>query len=56
MCWIFGQLTRKLWHERGLLKRLYGRFEQENIRIAKKHGGSGLGLAITKDLVELMHG
>ena len=39
-----------------MLKRLYGRFEQENMEIARRHGGSGLGLSIAKDLVELMDG
>lgn len=39
-----------------MLRRLYGRFEQESQGTAREHGGSGLGLSITKDLIELMGG
>lgn len=37
-------------------ERLFGRFEQADGDIARRHGGSGLGLAICQELVGLMSG
>lgn len=38
------------------LKNIFKPFEQENAKVAHKHGGSGLGLAITQNLVKMMQG
>jgi CheY-like chemotaxis protein len=38
------------------LKKIFKPFEQENAKVAHKHGGSGLGLAITQNLVKMMQG
>lgn len=36
--------------------RLFGKFEQGDLAITRRHGGTGLGLAICHDLVRLMGG
>jgi CheY-like chemotaxis protein len=38
------------------LKNIFKPFEQENAKVAHKHGGSCLGLAITQNLVKMMQG
>ena len=37
-------------------QRLFQRFEQTDVSIARRYGGTGLGLAISKSLAELMRG
>lgn len=39
-----------------LMRRLFGKFEQESSTTVQTYGGSGLGLSITKSLVDLMKG
>jgi len=38
------------------LKKIFQKFSQESVNIARKYGGTGLGMAITKQLVDLMDG
>jgi CheY-like chemotaxis protein/HPt (histidine-containing phosphotransfer) domain-containing protein len=38
------------------IKRLFDKFSQEDITIARKYGGSGLGMAISYELLQLMGG
>jgi len=37
-------------------KKIFQKFSQESINVARKYGGTGLGMAITKQLVDLMDG
>ena len=38
------------------LKKIFQKFSQESVNVARKYGGTGLGMAITKQLVDLMDG
>jgi len=38
------------------LEKIFNRFSQENVSMARRYGGSGLGLTITKRLIELQGG
>ena len=38
------------------LQRIFERFYQTDLSVARRHGGTGLGLTITRDIVELMGG
>ncbi|MEI7492129.1 MAG: response regulator [Bacteroidota bacterium] len=38
------------------LNKIFQKFSQESINVARKYGGTGLGMAITKQLVDLMDG
>ncbi|MEI6172519.1 MAG: PAS domain S-box protein [Bacteroidota bacterium] len=38
------------------MKKIFQKFSQESVNVARKYGGTGLGMAITKQLVDLMDG
>ncbi len=38
------------------LKKIFQKFSQESVNVARKYGGTGLGMAITKQLVDIMDG
>ncbi len=42
--------------EKEYQKKIFEKFSQENVSVARKYGGTGLGVAITKQLIDLMDG
>jgi PAS domain S-box-containing protein len=42
--------------DQAYLKKIFTKFQQEDLSSSRKYGGSGLGLVITKELIEIMNG
>lgn len=42
--------------DKNYLRKIFQKFSQESVNVARKYGGTGLGMAITKQLVDIMNG